>query len=442
MASSGKKRNSSFLRSVVLYAAGSFGGKLVDVVSFSMLVVALNREELGFVGSCTLLGFFINDLLSLGIFRIAVPRLIVDPTQSPREISNSGLGFFLAYTAFMSVVLLLIVPYLAAEPLGLQHYRTAFQIYGVSFIVRSYAIMVLEVMRMHQRAGLQSFLEFLPSLLVLTSLYPLLHWMDNKNNAAALSQLIGWVPMSLYFLVRDLRTLRPSLDKVGILVRYSGPLMAHRTMSELNMNGSRWIVLLVLGLEPAGAFTFLSRLGDFMKLAIAPLQKAWLPMLLKGADAHDSRKTGQIAIMYLCAATAAYLFFLVAYQFGAGLIDREHKYAFVYPAIPLVAAGGWLSAFYMVFGAGFFVAKKSAAIIPLTTTAAALNLGLSFLISHYFRLIDVPYAVVISSGFFSWICHHYGRRYYEIKYKPLAWAAALNLFVGIGALALQQIWTR
>ncbi|WP_133175326.1 lipopolysaccharide biosynthesis protein [Sphingomonas oleivorans] len=422
------KRHSTFIRDLVTYGVGQVALKGLDVVSFAILVNSLDPAGLGFVGTMIMLGFLITDMFTLGVPRIGVPRYVGDDPDSSDTIRATGTAFCLIYTAVGAAILLL-MPGSFLDRIGLGLSTTAFQLYTFSFVIRALVYMELEILRMQQKSMAQSILEALPSALNLLFLVLLLPFARDKLVISGLCQLLGWAPLFLWFSFTSLRRYGVKMDRMGEIMRYSVPLVVHRSMSELNNMGGRWIVLFTFGLAATGAYTFLSRLGELLKMALMPIQKAWFPALLRCARNGDDRAAGQMAMIYMACSTAAFVGLVLLHRPIAHLIDQEGAYVDYYSAIIPVAVAGWLTSYYWILGVGFFVAKRSAMIIPLTSLSAAICLVLSYVFARLGGVTAVPYASVCGSAVFALSTQYFGRRYFTIHYRPtwiMVWATLIG----------------
>ncbi|QUT05658.1 oligosaccharide flippase family protein [Sphingobium phenoxybenzoativorans] len=435
------RSHSKFIHDIMVYGLGQVALKGLDVVAFAILVRQLPVEALGFVGTMTLVGFLITDVLTLGIPRIGVPRYIADQEetngQESRNIIASGNTFCIMYTLIISIIVFIIPRNLYAS-IGLGASLLAFQFYIVAFAIRALVYMQLEILRMQQRARLQAFLEATPSVLNCLLLWSLISapLPLDKPAISGLCQLLGWAPLFVYTAVTLGKSNGLSVQYLGPLTKYSLPLVVHRSMGELNGMSGRWIVAFMFGMGAAGIYTFLSRIGDILKIALMPVQKAWLPALFKSARQGKDRSTGQMAIIYMLLSTGAYFAMLLIYSYIANIIDKNNTYSASYHLIPIMLMTGWLTSFYSIFGVGFFVAKKSSMIIPITTITTLITIVISVVLGKIGGLSAMPYGAALGSIFFVVSTQYFARRYYTIRYRPTWLVAGLCLLTGVTASVL------
>ena len=427
-----------FLRTLVVYGFGQFGSKGLDLFGFALLVKTLSPSQLGFVGAAILAGYLVTDILSLGVPRIAAPRFVLEKTYARADVMSTAFGVFLIYAA-VTVPLIALMPSGAIRMIGLGGFDTAFRLYMLAWVMRAFVIQEIEVLRMEQRPILQSFAEGAPSALNLLALLLLLPGAPDKVAASGLAQVVGWgLPFVWVFGYACLKV-RPSLKLVRPLLGYSVPLLMHRMMSDLNAMASRWVVLLTLGLPAAGAFTFLARLGELMKLAVMPLQKAWVPMLLGLVAKGEERRADRVAVFYMVAATAILLATLIGGRWLAELIDHRGTYRGAYAAIAVVAVGNWIYAYYIVLGIGFFVAKKPGRIVPITATTAALNIALSWAFARAGGVEAVPWGLLIANIFFVAMTYLFGRKLFRYHSRMVPVTAAATIAVAVAAFGLSRL---
>jgi O-antigen/teichoic acid export membrane protein len=426
-----------FLESVAIYGFGVFGFKALDLISFAVLVRSLTAAELGFVGTAILSGFLITEVFSLGVFHIAVPRFIMDGPDERRKWLNTALGAYLIYFALYSILFVLI-PAGVIRAIGLGDYAYPFKIYGIAFMLRCFMYMELEIMRMDHRPKLQAVVEMLPSSINLVCLFILLPVMKQKVEATAWAMLTSWALPFAFFFTRAVIRHRPTLSGTRSLLRYSAPMIVHRTLSEMNSLASRWLVLICLGLSAAGVFTFFMRVGDLLKLAQQPLIKAWIPTMLSASRDGETERLDSAAVWFVSIGTVLFLASLLICRFAAAMIDDHGRFAATYNSIPVVVFAGWILGFYQVFAAGFFIHKSPQLIAPITTATAIINLVVSYAFIKMGTIYDVPYAGVISNAIFAILSGVLGARLFRFRSKRLYWVTVGCLAVGLAAFAADR----
>lgn len=418
------ERNGRFVRAVFVYGVGQVGLKALDLVVFAILVRMLTKAEFGLVAAVTLIGYVITEILSLGLFRAAVPRFVLDGPDVREKVLASALGGFLIYAAIICLAALAVPPAWATAA-GVGGHDVALKVFVLSFVLRAFVVMELEILRMDHRALRQSVLEALPSGLNLLGVAALLPMMADKVQAVAYASLASQGIPFLAFFGLALSRRRPSLSDLPELLRFSGPTVIHRTLADINNLASRWIVLLTAGLTAAGVYTFLIRIGDILRLTQAPMTKAWTPAVLTVERDGDARPARHATILLLVLSTAIFLVSLPLAPLLADLIDNAGKYREAHGAIGVVLFAGWILTFQQVFGIGFLVAKRPGQIAPITAVAALTNVVGSYLLLKYVGLLAVPYAAVASNAVFAVLSAYFGRHYFAIgspRLRLVAWA--------------------
>lgn len=434
------ERNGRFVRAVFVYGLGQVGLKGLDLLVFALLVRALTKAEFGLVAAVTLVGYVITEILSLGLFRAAVPRFVLDGPETREKVLSSALGGFLIYAAVIVVAALLMPPQWAVAA-GMGGHDFALKIFALSFVLRAFVVMELEILRMDHRAVRQSVLEALPSALNLVGVFALLPLMADSVQAVAYASLASQaIPFAAFFGLALSRR-RPSLSHLPELLRFSGPTVIHRTLADINNLASRWIVLLTAGLSAAGLYTFLIRIGDILRLTQAPMTKAWTPAVLTAERDGDAGPARRATIVLLVLSTAIFLVSLPLAPLLADLIDNEGKYREAHGVIAVVLFAGWILTFQQVFGIGFLVAKRPGQIAPITAIAALTNVAASWLLLKYVGLLAVPYAAVASNAVFALLSAIYGRRYFAIGSPRLRLVSLTCLGAGTLGFLIERLIT-
>jgi Na+-driven multidrug efflux pump len=169
------------------------------------------------------------------------------------------------------------------------------------------------------------------------------------------------------------------------------------------------------------------------------LIKAWVPTVISASREGDTGRANRGAVLFLLIATVLYLASLPACRLVAHLIDAQGKFATTYQSIPVVVLGGWLLAFYHVFGIGFFVQKKPAAILPITFVSAVSNIAFTFLLIWSIGLTGAPYALVLGNAVFTGLSIFLGYRMFRYESPAVARIGVACLGVGLAAFAVDRL---
>lgn len=432
--------NARFVRAVFAYGLGQIALKGFDLVIFVILVRGLTKAEFGFVAAVTLFGYVITEILSLGLFRVAVPRFVLDTPDVREKVLSSALGAFLIYAVVVGAGIMAI-PSAWIAAVGLGGNDLALMMFAASFVLRAFVVMELEILRMDHRAGLQAILEAIPSALNLLALILLLPALGNPVEAAALASITSQaLPFAVFFAIA-IRRRRPSLSHLPDLLKFSGPTLIHRTLGDINGLASRWIVLLNAGVTAAGVFTFLIRIGDLLRLSQAPMIKAWTPAVLTAEREGDAGPARRATMALLAVSTVFFVIFLPLTPWIAAMIDHQGKYREAHDAINVVLFAGWIFVFQAVYGVGFLVARRADRIALITAVAALTNVAGSWLLLQYFGLLAVPYAAVASNAVFALLSAIYGRRYFAIGSPRLTVVYVVCLACGCLGFLIERLCT-
>jgi O-antigen/teichoic acid export membrane protein len=380
-------------------------------------------------------------VLSVGVFRVAVPRFIMDDGDHRERVLRTSIGLFLIYFALVGGGLLFL-PGALLSAMGLGGFDLPFRIYAIAFVLRAFVVMELEILRMDHRPRLQSAVEALPSLLNLAALATLLPLMNYKVLASAWAMLAGWGAPFIFFFGRALWRRRPSLEAASDLLRYSAPMTIHRALQDINNLASRWVVLLSLGLGAAGVFTFFMRVGDLLKLAQMPLIKAWTPTMISASRNQDHGRADRAAILFMVIGTALFVASLLGCRLAAQIIDDHGKFSASYASIPIVVFAAWILTFYQVFGIGFFINKRPGAIAPITGLTAVTNIALSMVLVRTAGVYAVPYASVVSNLIFAGLSAAVGSRMFKFRSPRVVQVALVCMAVGVVAFCVDRIFFR
>jgi O-antigen/teichoic acid export membrane protein len=148
---------------------------------------------------------------------------------------------------------------------------------------------------------------------------------------------------------------------------------------------------------------------------------AWQPFFLSEKGSEDAPK--------LFAKVATYYAILISIAFlGLALFRREIFVAYTYftpeeyPShlagiIPLVALGYVLYGFYIIMLAGIYIREKTWFMPVATLGAAALNLGLNFMLVPHYGIVGAAHATIAAYLFLAVIMYGLSRTVYNVPYE-------------------------
>jgi O-antigen/teichoic acid export membrane protein len=399
----------NFLKAIAVYGTSQAGVKIFDLLSFSLITLHLSMAQLGIYGAVTALEFIIIDIVGIGVLRIGSPRFAIDPDINKDNLKANVLGFFLLYATAATVgILLFTAPLL--HLMGIEAHLLLVQLLLGTYVAKALTSATSEIFRMQSKAPTSAIFEIGPA-----ALRFLLLALATFTSASA-AWLVGGTMLASQILAAGItwathyRTLRPKLDLIRPILRYSAPLCLHRFMTNVNSVGDRWVVGGLLGLEILGAYTFLYRIGDLAKTLLAPVQRAWMPIILDRYTRRAYSGLEKATQMYIAISAATFVVSLLAVPFLASAVDSKSQFTGHYEASGTVVLVHGLMQVYNILGVAFFVVKRVDKVVPISAAAALLNLLFTYLLATYSSINFVAFGTVISSAFFIVVSYFVSRK--------------------------------
>jgi O-antigen/teichoic acid export membrane protein len=226
------------------------------------------------------------------------------------------------------------------------------------------------------------------------------------------------------------RRLASPLLRFGVLLI---PVLLASWVMDLS---DRWVLRLYAGLADVAVYAVGYKIGMVLQVAIVwPFQLAWPAVSFSISKREGHRDTYSQVVTWLAALMAAAIAGLtllsrVALPFVAG-----NAYRAAYQVVPLVALAYAFNGLHYALSPGVHLAGRTRWFPPLALAAAALNLGLNFLLIPPLGRMGAAWATAIAFAFFALGTGILNQRFYPVPYeyaKLAKIAAALALVLWLG----------
>lgn len=236
---------------------------------------------------------------------------------------------------------------------------------------------------------------------------------------------VAFVALLLAPVYRELLPGRVSPDLLRRLLVFGVPTIFTILFVRIIDISDNFVIVYMLGeggKEAVGNYTPAYTLGMVgIMVFINSFRLAWQPFFLseKGSDGAP-RLFAKVATYYA-------IFISIAFV-GITLFRREIFVAYTnfspsdYPVhladiIPLVALGYVLYGFYIIMLAGIYIRDKTWFLPVATLCAAALNLGLNFVLVPRYGIVGAAYATIAAYLFLAIIMYGLSRTVYHVPYE-------------------------
>ncbi len=243
--------------------------------------------------------------------------------------------------------------------------------------------------------------------------------------------------ISLFVKKMKLRSI--SLAFMREALRYSFPLIWMELSNMILNIGDRYLLQFYLGPNSVGIYSAGYNLTNMAQSVLTtPLRLAIAPMYL-----HIWNRDGKRRTMVFLNDTLDY-YFMLAVPITVGMIwygeeiitvlatskFRDSAEVIPYIIIPLILHGA-----YVIYGAGFFIYKKTKILMYLALTAGMVNIGLNMILIPKFGILGAASATLTSFGMLSFLIATISHKFLKVEIR----VKRLCLYVLLSFLTMQLL---
>jgi O-antigen/teichoic acid export membrane protein len=226
------------------------------------------------------------------------------------------------------------------------------------------------------------------------------------------------------------RKLAPPLLRFGVLLI---PVLLASWVMDLS---DRWVLRLYVGLSDVAVYAVGYKIGMVLQVAVVwPFQLAWPAVSFSISRREGHRETYSQVVTWLSALMAAAIAGLTLLSRVALPVVAGNAYRAAYQVVPLVALAYAFNGLHYALSPGVHLAGRTRWFPPLALAAAALNLGLNFLLIPPLGRMGAAWATAVAFAFFAAGTGFLNQRFYPVPYEyaslaKIAAALALVLWLG------------
>lgn len=285
---------------------------------------------------------------------------------------------------------------------------------AVLIVVRTFDSGIANIVRAQQRSLAGSLYGVIKKYLTVAAVVGVLLYLVPGIQGFFIATVVVEALTTLGFMVYILRGTRiaPSLFSFPLLftmMAYGLPMLAQELAAMLLLQGDRYVIQSKLGPEALGIYSAGYNLTEYVKsVLVLSFGTAVIPMYTKIYVDQGKAATKEFVEKSL----HFYVIAAVAMCFGVSAVAHDlitllasAKFAEAATVIPWVSFAMVLEGANPLLGAGIFLRKQSWIIMVLMIVAAAVNLGLNFLLVPEFGILGSAMSscvsmLLLSSGMF------------------------------------------
>jgi O-antigen/teichoic acid export membrane protein len=245
--------------------------------------------------------------------------------------------------------------------------------------------------------------------------------------------------ISASVVVREIGISLPQFKNLKEYLSFGMPTVPGNLSSWIVNSSDRYVLGILLGTAFAGYYNPGYTLGNIVNLFIAPLSFMLPPVLSKH---YDEREIGAVESI-LSISMKYFLVLAIPSIFGLSLLSRPILIELTTPEIaaqsyivtPFVALSSLFFGAYALVAQIIVLEKKTMLTGKIWMVAAALNLGLNFLLIPYLGLLGAAITTLLAFCFAFLITTYYAKRYLDFRFdytsisKCILASMAMSLFL-------------
>jgi O-antigen/teichoic acid export membrane protein len=423
----------------LIYGIGGSANRLVSVLFVPIFTRIFSPADYGVLDLLTTLTSLLTLFAMLGANSAVMYyyHRAVDPAERGRLVSTA----LLMATGLALVIALggiLFVDRLAPVIAGSSTYRLAVTVNFLLLPANVAASLVLDLLRLEFRRYAFTALGLTRTLfgsllgvgLVVGTNMGIAGLIGAQATLAAVAAVVGlWLTRRTWLPAVDARLARQML-------RFGLPLIPTGLSYWVLQYVDRYFVLAYRGSADLGIYAIGNRLAGLMLVVTYAFQTAWWPFAYAHAGQPGDRDLFARVFKLASAGLLAATLLLGLFAREALVLVTTPAFVPAYPYVGLLALALVVNSSYQVISIGVQLAQRTSSMAWTSATAAALNLGLNFLLIPSLGLWGAAIATLAAYLASTALLYRVAQRHYPIPYRPQR-AILIGLFVVLlGAIGL------
>ncbi len=420
-----------------IYGLGSLLPKAAGIILTPIYTAYLTRDDYGQMSLALLVSSMVGVVMLLGQngSLVLYYRGVDEGAEGRRELLFSVFCFVMLFGGVMLALGLALGPAVTPHVTG---GKTSFYPYILIAWLIAFAGLAQSLQQAVNRALGQAKLFItiqLATFAINTGLTLYLVVIARRGALGSLMGSLGAVaimaPVCIALLVRHMRP-RFSRAALGRSLRFGVPLVPHYFAGWLLTYADRVLLLRLSSIGQVGLYSLAYNLSMGLNLMCHSINQAWGPIYYDLAETEEGRRTlPRLTTIYASTITGLAIAFTL---FGPDLLVvlASRRFHAAAPVVPVVAAGYFFFAMYMVVATPIFHARKTWWVPAISGAAAVLNVGVNLVLIPRYGMMGAATATLIAYLFMALVAHEVADRLQPGIYE----GRKLLLLVGVYALAL------
>jgi O-antigen/teichoic acid export membrane protein len=428
-------------KSSIVYGIGGVLGTLIGVFLTPVLTRVLSPAD---YGTIDLVSAVTNIVLIFMIVGLDAAMMVhYYETKDPGHQKTILTSAFFFMVGLSIVFCVIAIPFSDAISQRLFGSTAQAGILKLNFLTLPFMLFVLAslvVLRLRFRAWHYTAINILKLLLSIGLTIYLVISVRSGLTGYFQAMLIGNVAAAILaaIFVRRWLSWRPSVTHLSSMLKYGLPLIpagiADYTLNLLD----RFFILHYRNLSEVGLYAVGIKVGSIILLLVNAFQLAWGPYAYSIASQPDAKPFYAKMLTYYFLLTGSLGLMVAVFAREILLIFTAPAFIEAYRVVLPIAFGLILYGAYYIVTVGISITHKTKHAAWTTIVAAALNVGLNFLLIPHFGMIGAAMATMLSYLVFTCLVLLMSQKVYPIPYRlgPIALFIPVIYFLALGLQGL------
>ena len=363
--------------------------------------------------------------------------------RGQQQLASTIFVFLLIIDGTSLLLLLLASPALASAVLGGQTHVTALRLMLLNTFAIGFTFIPFSMLQMEQRAAVFSLMTLYRSVATIVLRLVLVVGLGLGISGLWLADLVVTATTFAFLARWFVPLIRPTFSRETLreTLHFGLPRLPHAAAQQVMAVGDKFVLKLFVSLDNIGVYGVSVSFGLMQKLFLNAFQSAWAPFIFDTAREKDAQPifrsvtTYGIGILALLTAGLSTIGrdTVAAMTHGRLLAADDPRWADVQTVITWTALGVFLQGFYLLTSIGLNITKRTAYYPVATIPAAAVNIGLNFLLIPHFGIVGAAWANGAGYTVQAVLGFVFSQRFYRIDYE---WSRLLRICgAGLAATA-------
>jgi O-antigen/teichoic acid export membrane protein len=415
--------------------------QLFSFITFPIFTRVLTKEQYGILGLITTIMFFGIAIAKAGLSD-GIIRFYQEYSKDPEkksEFASTVLsrGLVLSGLTSLAYVLLFLIfqNYLEIN----KGYVACFMIMALYLLINPLNIIVSRFLRVNDRTVLINVLDIVGRSLAVGLSLIFLIYLFREFYGYFIGVVTAEIIMAVilfYWFFKNYR-ITPSVISGELhlkMIKFGVPLFLTELTFLLDNYSDRFLVVAFLGEEALGTYTVGENIAMYIaNIVIFSLSYAMVPISVQIYGEGGREKTEifmQKCLKYLVIAILPMWFGYVAVSKELITILASEKYAVAATFSPLILLASFIGTLNVVFGASFYLKKKTMLTFLIEFSSIPINIGLNLILIKRLQFMGACIAALVSIVVSTTLMIVVSRRYFKIGIE----VGSLLYYVGVSCI--------